>query len=92
MELTTASFSRAIGGDGTRAVRHVQAEDHLEGEQILETVYRHGWVTASRRSYITDLAFARERIGRMTAGQPQPAAPPSFAPGDLSGVHRFTRA
>ena len=91
-EITTTSFSKAIGGDGTRALRHVQADDHLEGGQILETVYRHGWVTAARRSYITDLAFARERIGRMMASRAMPAAPPpSFAHGDLSGVHRFAR-
>ncbi len=92
-EITSASFSKAIGGDGTRAVRHVQADDHLEGEQSLETVYRQGWVTAARRSYITDLAFAKERIGRMMASRAMPSEPPpSFALADLSGVQRFARA
>jgi methyltransferase (TIGR00027 family) len=91
-DLTTSSFTKAIGGDRNQVGRQVQAADCLEGEQILETVYRHGWVTAARRSYITDLAFARERIGRMMASRAMPAAPPpSFAHGDLSGVHRFAR-
>ena len=91
-DVTTTSFSKAIGGDGTRAVRHVQADDHLEGEQILETVYRHGWVTAARRSYITDLGFAKERVRRMMTGGPQPPTVPAFAPDDPTGVHRFARA
>jgi methyltransferase (TIGR00027 family) len=90
-DVTTSSFSKAIGMDGTRTVRHVQAHDYLEGEQILETVYRYGWVTAVRRSYITDLAFATERIGRMMAGRPEPSTPPAFMPGDAAGVHRFAR-
>jgi methyltransferase (TIGR00027 family) len=91
-EITTTSFTKAIGGDGKRAIRHVQANDSLAGEQILETVYRHGWGTAAHRSYITDLAFAMERIGRMMAAAPQPPTPPPFAPDDATGVHRFARA
>ena len=91
-DIRTSSFSKAIGGDGASVIRHVQAEDYLEGEQILQTLYRHGWVTAARRSYITDLAFAVERIGRMIAARPQGAAPPAFAPDDPTGVHRFNRA
>jgi hypothetical protein len=91
-DITTSSFSKAIGGVGSRAVRQVQADDHLEGERILETVYRNGWVTTVRRSYITDMDFAMERIGRMMAGRPQPATPPAFAQDDPSGVHRFARA
>ncbi len=91
-EITTSTFTKAIGGGGTRVVRHVQAEDHLQGEQILETIYRHQWVTTARRSYITDLEFASERISRMMAGHPQPLTPPSFAPNEPAGVHRFTRA
>jgi hypothetical protein len=70
----------------------VQADDYLEGEQILDTVYRHGWRAAAHRSYITDLAFASERIGRMMAAGPQPPKPPLFAPDDPTGVHRFGRA
>jgi methyltransferase (TIGR00027 family) len=91
-DITTAAFSEAIGGDRKRVVGHVRADDSLEGEQILETIYRNGWVTKARRSYITDLAFAKERIERMMSGAPQPAAPPPFPPDDPSGVHRFTRA
>jgi methyltransferase (TIGR00027 family) len=90
-DVRTTSFSNAIGEDGLRAVRHVQADDYLEGEQILETVYRQGWVTVARRSYITDLAFAKERIGRMIANSPKPPVQPRFAPDDPTGVHRFAR-
>jgi methyltransferase (TIGR00027 family) len=90
-EVTTTSFSKAIGGDGKPVVRHVQADDCLPGEQILETVYRHGWVTGACRSYITDLAFATERIARMMAGRPKPSADLAFTPNDPSGVHRFAR-
>lgn len=91
-DITTSSFSKAIGGDGPRAVKHVQASDALPGERILETVYRNGWVTSTRRSYITDLAFAAERIGRMMAASPQPPPPPAFAPDEPTGVHLFARA
>ena len=55
-------------------------------------IYRNGWVTAARRSYITDLDFAKERIGRMMAGAPQPPTLPAFAQDDPTGVHRFDRA
>ena len=89
-DVTTSSFSKAIGGDRARVVRHVQADDYLEGEQILETIHRHGWATERSRSYISDLAFAAERIGRMMDGRPQPQPPP-FAIDDPSGVHRFAR-
>ncbi len=91
-DVTTSAFTKAIGGGGTRVVRHVQADDHLEGEEILETIYGHGWVTTARHSYITDLSFATERIGRMLARHPQPPTTPSFAMNEPSGVHRFTRA
>lgn len=90
-DIRTTSFSKAIGGDGIRFVRHVQAQDCLEGEQILETVNRHGWVTAVRRSYITDLEFAKDRISRMMAAAPPSAKPPAFPPDDPTGVHQFAR-
>ena len=91
-DIRTTSFTKAIGGDGVRVVRHVQANDYLEGEQILEFIHRNGWVTAARRSYITDLDFAKERIVRMMSGAPQPPTRPAFAQDDPTGVHRFDRA
>ena len=91
-DIRTTSFTKAIGGDGVRVVRHVQANDYLEGEQILEFIYRNGWVTAARRSYITDLDFAKARMGRMISGAPQPRTPTAFAQDDATGVHRFDRA
>jgi methyltransferase (TIGR00027 family) len=91
-DVTTTAFTQAIGGvDAMRSLRHVQASDFLTGEQILDVLRRSGWVTAARRSYITDMAFAAPRIERMLAGRPRPEPPP-FAPDDPTGVHRFVRA
>jgi methyltransferase (TIGR00027 family) len=90
-DITTAAFAKAINMDTVRPVRNVQAPDFLQGEQILDRVRRHGWVTAARRSYITDMAFAMERIQRLMGDRPQPAGPPPVPPDDPTGVHRFTR-
>jgi len=91
-DITTSAFSQALRGvGGMSTVQHVQADDHLEGEHILDTLRRHGWDTVAHRSYIRDLGFAQERIGRMMANRPRPAAPPPFAADDPTGVHRFGR-
>ncbi len=90
-DITTAAFAKAINMDTNRSVRNVQASDFLEGEQIIDGVRRQGWVTAARRSYITDMAFAMERIRRLMGDRPQPAGPPPVAPDDPTGVHRFAR-
>ena len=91
-DVTTTAFQQAIGGstDAMRPFRAVQAADWLAGEQILEVVKRNGWVTAARRSYITDMAFASARIERMLAGRQRPDPPP-FAAQDPTGVHRLVR-
>lgn len=92
-DIITTSFSQAIGGGGAKTVQHVQASDHLDGEQILTTVYANGWRTLTRRSYITDLGFASERIKNMMAKNPNPnAKPPTFQLDDPAGVHLFVRA
>jgi hypothetical protein len=91
-DILTTSFSQAIGGGGTGVVRHVQADDHLAGEQILQTLYSHGWRTAVHRSYITDLSFASERLRQMAAGQASPPKPPAFESGESAGVHHFVRS
>ena len=91
-DVTTSAFATAIGMDTNQSVRQVQAEDFLHGEQILETVQRHGWATAARRSYITDTAFAMERARKMMGDRPQGATPPPFAATDPTGVHRFARS
>src|ERR1700676_3003967 len=64
-DITTSAFAKAINMDAIRSVRNVQASDFLQGEQILERLRPQGWVTAARRSYITDMAFAMERIQRL---------------------------
>ena len=89
-DITTTAFAKAINLD-TVPVRKVQASDFLQGEQILDAVQRHGWVTAARRSYITDMAFAMERIQRLMGERPQPDGPPPIPPDDPTGVHRFAR-
>jgi methyltransferase (TIGR00027 family) len=91
-DVTTTAFAQAIGMDTMRSVRQVQAADFLQGEQILETLQRHSWTPAARRSYITDMAFAMERIRRLMGDRPQPASPSPVAPEDPTGVHRFARA
>jgi hypothetical protein len=91
-DITTSAFAKAINMDAMRSVRQVQASDFLEGEQILDVASREGWVTAARRSYITDMAFAMERIRRLMGDRPQPVGPPPVPPADPTGVHRFARA
>jgi O-methyltransferase involved in polyketide biosynthesis len=90
-DITTSAFSRVLGGgaDTTASIRHVQAPDRLEGEQILETILCHGWTISSSRSYITDVGFVQERVRRMTGGTTPPRLP--FPPGDPTGVLRFAR-
>jgi methyltransferase (TIGR00027 family) len=91
-DVTTSTFLQALGSDTMQSVRHVQASDCLHGEQILDVFHRHGWTTAARRSYLTDMAFATSRIQRMmAAARPQPSAPPIIPPDDPTGVHRFMR-
>lgn len=88
-DITTTAFRKALSGgaDTMSPIRHVQAADALEGEQILEVLQRHGWTTAAKRSYISDVEFARERVRRAMGGNTPP--PPPFPPGDPTGVHRL---
>ena len=91
-DITTSDFSRVLsrGTDPMQSIRHVQASDALNGEQILKVIERHGWKTSAQRSYITDVGFVRERF-RRTMGDATPP-PPQFPPNDPTGVHRFGRA
>ena len=89
-DITTGAFEKAISMDSVRSVRHVQASDCLNGDGILETIRSHGWETAARRSYLTDMAFAMPRIQRLMGAQP--SGPPPVPPDDPTGVHCFTRA
>jgi len=89
-DITTTAFAKAINMD-RMWFRKLQASDYLSGEQILDVVRRHRWVTAARRSYLTDTAFAMERIRRLMGDRPQPEGPPPVPPDDPTGVHRFAR-
>jgi methyltransferase (TIGR00027 family) len=91
-DITTSAFSRVLGAgaDTTVSIRHVQAPDRLEGEQILETILASGWTIASKRSYLTDVGFVQDRVRRMNGGTTPPPLP--FQPGDPTGVLHFTRA
>ena len=88
-DITTTGFRKALGGgtDTMSPLRQVQAADALQGEEILEVLQRHGWTTAAKRSYISDVAFTQERVRRMMGGKTSP--PPPYPPGDPTGVHRF---
>jgi methyltransferase (TIGR00027 family) len=89
-DITTDSFNKALaGGRGRDHLEHVRAPDALSGEQILDVLSTHAWITAEMRSYIRDTAFTQERVRRMFGDRP--AAPPAFAEGDPTGVHRFER-
>jgi O-methyltransferase involved in polyketide biosynthesis len=89
-DVTTSAFTMVVAGDaGIRSVRHVQASDSLTGEQILEALRSHRWMTASLRSYITDVDFALDRA-RQTMGD-APSSPPPSLQGDPSGVHCLAR-
>ncbi|PWT85897.1 MAG: hypothetical protein C5B56_13295 [Proteobacteria bacterium] len=90
-DLTTSSFAKAIRMDEAKSVVAVQATDSLPGEEILARIYAHGWTTAARRSYITDMAFAMPRIQRLFGDRPEQAGPPPVPPDDPTGVHRFKR-
>lgn len=89
-DITTTAFTVAISGSARlNSISHVQASDCLTGEQILDVYHRNGWITASKRSYLTDLAFAQDRIRRtMGNGKPPGAPPPADDP---TGVHCFSR-
>jgi len=67
----------------------VKASDSLKGEQILDVLRRSGWTTEARRSYITDIGFALERVRRLTGTATPPSLP--LPPDDPTGVHRFAR-
>jgi len=92
-DITTGAFSKVLsaGADTTQSIRHVQASDCLQGEQILEVLQRHGWTTDALRSYITDVGFVQERVRRMMGGATPPPRP-QFPPGDPTGVLRFARS
>ena len=91
-DITTSAFSTILSGgaDTMQSIRHVQASDCLNGEQILEVLRRNGWTTDALRSYITDVEFVRARVLRMMGGATPPPRP-QFPPGDPTGVIRFAR-
>jgi methyltransferase (TIGR00027 family) len=91
-DITTTTFAKAINIAIPQSVRDLQASDYLHGEQIVDEVGHHGWTTASRRSYITDMAFAMPRIQRMRGDRPAPDAPPPIPPDDPTGVIVFSHA
>ena len=93
-DISTTAFANAVGANMMRSVRHVQASDSLAGEQILEVLRHNGWVTAARRSYITDVAFAMDRIKRLFGERPPTgdSSPPPPQPDDPTGVHLLARS
>jgi methyltransferase (TIGR00027 family) len=90
-DISTTTFSSAIGMGDYQSIRSVQAADFLHGEQILEVAQRHGWNTAAHRSYLRDVAFAMPRIQKMFGDRPRPEGPPPVPPDDPTGVHHMTQ-
>ena len=92
VDITTAAFQRAINSDTDASIRNVQAAGALEGQEIFDTLQRHGWKSEARLSYIRDMGFAAERI-RREYGDPQPreagSAPMVPPPDEPSGIHRM---
>ena len=89
-DISTTGFQKALGGaDAMKSIQHVQAPDALKGEEILGVLARHGWATAARRSYITDVGFVMARVRRSLGGAEPPR--PQFPADDPTGVHRFRR-
>jgi methyltransferase (TIGR00027 family) len=91
LDVTTEAYAKAFSLATTRPVRHVQASDSLRGEQILAAVGRHGWVTATRRSYVTDVAFARDRMQRFLGDRLRLDHSLPVSPDDPTGIHRLDR-
>jgi methyltransferase (TIGR00027 family) len=89
-DITTDAFVKAVGLDHMRVIGHVRAADSLSGEQTFDCILRHGWKSAAQRSYLTDMAFASDRIRQMFGDPPQPSGP-APVPADPTGLHRFTR-
>jgi len=92
-DITSPGFARNIGMDSYQSIQDMRAAGHLDGLQILDVVYRNGWASVDRRSYLTgDIAFAADRIRRMMnipPGTPLPA--PTLPLDDPTGVHLFGR-
>jgi len=86
-DITTTIFSNVLSGgaDTMKPIRHVQASDALQGEQILQVLQRHGWTTSAMRSYIRDVDFVFDRVRRAMGGATPPRPP--FPPDDPTGVH-----
>jgi methyltransferase (TIGR00027 family) len=92
-DIITPALVRIANPEAFRTIRSVQAADRLDGLAILDVLARHGWTTAERRSFITDLSFAAGRIEAMMRARPQDAPPPARPPADdPAGVHLFSRA
>jgi methyltransferase (TIGR00027 family) len=91
-DITTTAFSKAINVETPHGVQSVRAPDALPGEQIYEILRQKGWVTEWRRSYITDMEFATQRIQQLFGDFRQSDRSAAVAPptDDPTGVHLFS--
>lgn len=95
LDVASAEFERRIRMDAFDSIQTVRASDHLNGEQLLETMHRNGWASVRCRSYTVDaLQVALDRIRALARLRPasEPAPPPPPPPNDPSGVHLYGRA
>ena len=88
-DITTTAFAKAINMDTMRSAATCRRPIFCKESRFSMASAWRGWVTAARRSYITDIAFAMERIQRLMGDRPQPGGPPPVPPDDPAGVDWF---
>ncbi|MEO8596959.1 MAG: SAM-dependent methyltransferase [Candidatus Solibacter sp.] len=91
LEVTSRAFMHVIGGYA-KSVQDVRAQDHLEGDEILDLMSRHGWVGMRHLNYGADImAIASERVLAMFRDLPPEQMPKPQPDGDTSGVHLLSK-
>ena len=88
-DVVTTAFITTVGMEPPASIQNVRAPDSVSGEGVLEAARRHGWNTKSRRSYVTDIGFAMERLVRLMGARATQLPPEARE--DRSGIHRFGR-
>jgi methyltransferase (TIGR00027 family) len=92
-DLTSPVFSHAVGMWRYGQIRAVEADDHLNGEEIRDAILSAGWETAEAKRYVADLAaLAGPRLKEMAAARPQNEPRPNISPDDFTGAHLLRRS
>ena len=92
LDVASAEMRRRVRMDSYQAIENVRAPDHLDGQEILDVVQRHGWRGIRCLTYSADaMQFAVERVGNMFRNVAPEQMPKPMPAGDPSGVHLFGR-